>query len=76
MPNGLDTYRWRSNVIDSTVGERGVGISGGQKQVKLSNDSNSKRIAIARSLLRDPKVIIMDEPTSLDVMNEVLSLEH
>ena len=33
MPNGLDTYRWRNNVIDSTVGERGVGISGGQKQV-------------------------------------------
>ena len=56
-----------SNGVETLVGERGLKVSGGEKQ----------RIAIARAMLKNPPLMLCDEPTSaLDTVTESDVMGH
>jgi len=62
-----DLVRRMDNGLDTVVGERGALVSGGERQ----------RLALARAMLRRPRLLILDEATNaIDVVGETLLLKR
>jgi ABC-type multidrug transport system fused ATPase/permease subunit len=66
VANAHDFISRMPNGYDSMIGERGETLSGGQRQ----------RIAIARAVIRNSPILVLDEPTAaLDTESERLVIE-
>jgi ATP-binding cassette subfamily C protein LapB len=63
VSGAINMLKHDASVLDQIVHEGGKGLSGGQKQM----------ILLSRMLLRNPKIVLMDEPTSF--MDEGLELQ-